>query len=313
MKPEILIAAIYTPDQLAYYDDDFIVHHAPTPEEAEVAISKVGANVRAVVTVGSQAFTGAMMDAMPKLQIIIIRGAGFEGIDLIAAKARGVIVCNTPSTNYFSVAEHAMALLLSIGRRIPADFTAIQQGKWQEHKSQPVRYLIYNKHIGILGLGAIGAAIAQRAIAFETTVSYHNRSKRLDVPYAYSPSALDLACESDVLIVATPGGPETKHLVSAKVLDALGPKGYLVNVGRGSIVDQNALIDALHDRRIAGAALDVVDGEPEMPQRLLNAPNVIITPHIGGGSTESRLAVIVAVIANLLAGMAGLPVKNQLV
>jgi lactate dehydrogenase-like 2-hydroxyacid dehydrogenase len=301
MKPEILIAAIYTPDQLAYYDD------------AEVAISKVGANVRAVVTVGSQAFTGAMMDAMPKLQIIIIRGAGFEGIDLIAAKARGVIVCNTPSTNYFSVAEHAMALLLSIGRRIPADFTAIQQGKWQEHKSQPVRYLIYNKHIGILGLGAIGAAIAQRAIAFETTVSYHNRSKRLDVPYAYSPSALDLACESDVLIVATPGGPETKHLVSAKVLDALGPKGYLVNVGRGSIVDQNALIDALHDRRIAGAALDVVDGEPEMPQRLLNAPNVIITPHIGGGSTESRLAVIVAVIANLLAGMAGLPVKNQLV
>jgi D-3-phosphoglycerate dehydrogenase len=313
MKPEILIAAIYTPDQLAYYDDDFIVHHAPTPEEAEVAISKVGANVRAVVTVGSQAFTGAMMDAMPKLQIIIIRGSGFEGIDLIAAKARGVIVCNTPSTNYFSVAEHAMALLLSIGRRIPADFTAIQQGKWQEHKSQPVRYLIYNKHIGILGLGAIGAAIAQRAIAFETTVSYHNRSKRLDVPYAYSPSALDLACESDVLIVATPGGPETKHLVSAKVLDALGPKGYLVNVGRGSIVDQNALIDALHDRRIAGAALDVVDGEPEMPQRLLNAPNVIITPHIGGGSTESRLAVIVAVIANLLAGMAGLPVKNQLV
>ncbi len=312
MKPEILIAAVYTPDQIAYYLDDFTVHHAPTPPEAEAAIPRLGAAIRAVVTVGSQNFTGAMMDAMPNLQIIVVRGAGFEGIDLDAAKARNVIVCNTPSTNYFSVAEHAMALLLAIGRRIPADFAAIQQGKWQEHKSQPVRYLIYNKHIGILGLGAIGAAVAQRALAFETTVSYHNRNKRDDVPYAYSPSALELARESDVLIVATPGGPDTNHLVSAEVLDALGPKGYLVNVGRGSIVDQEALIDALHDGRIAGAALDVVDGEPEMPPRLLSAPNLIITPHIGGGSTESLLAVIKAVIANLHAGMSGGEVKNRL-
>ena len=313
MKPEILIACIYTPDQLAHYEPEFAIHYAPTPDDARAAIPKVGANVQGVVTIGSQPFTAAMMDGLPKLKILVVRGAGIEAVDLAAAKQRGIVVCNTPSTNYFSVAEHAMALLLSIGRRVPDDWDGIRRGGWQQQKMLPVRYLIYRKRLGILGLGAIGAGIAKRAAGFDVTVGYHNRNRRDDVPYTYYPSALELAKNSDILMVATPGGKETRHLVSAEVLAALGPKGYLVNVGRGSIVDQEALTEALYAKRLAGAALDVVDGEPEMPPRLVNAPNVIITPHVAGGAAESRLAVIEAVTANLKAGLAGQEVKNRIV
>lgn len=311
MKPEILIAASYTPDQLAHYEDDFIIHHAPTEADVQEVLPSIGERISGVVTIGSLTFTDAYMAAMPNLKAIIIRGAGIEGMDLAAAQKRGVIVCNTPSTNFFSVAEHAMALLLSLGRRIPADFAGIQRGEWQKHKQQPVRYLIYRKRLGILGLGAIGKAIAERAAPFGVTVGYHNRNRRDDVTYSYAPSVLDLATESDILMIAAPGGADTHHLVDARVLDALGPEGYLVNVGRGSIVDQDALIEALHAGGIAGAALDVVDGEPEMPERLLSAPNVIVTPHVAGGSRESRLAVIEAVIANLNAAFNGGAVKNR--
>lgn len=312
VKPEILIACLYTPDQLAHYEPEFATHYAPTLADFQAAIPKVGANVQGVVTIGSQPFTAAMMDGLPKTKIIVVRGAGIEGVDLAAAKQRGIVVCNTPSTNYFAVAEHAMALLLSIGRRVPDDWAAIQRGGWQQQKTLPMRYLIYRKRLGILGLGAIGAGIAKRAAGFEVTVGYHNRNRRDDVPYTYFSSALELAKNSDILVIAAPGGKETRHIVTSEVLDALGPKGYLINVGRGSIVDQEALIEALHAKRIAGAALDVVDGEPEMPPRLVSAPNVIITPHIAGGAVESRLAVIEAVTANLKAGLAGQPVKNRI-
>jgi lactate dehydrogenase-like 2-hydroxyacid dehydrogenase len=294
MKPEIILCVAFAEDQVEIFRRDFEVHYAPTAADLAAALTAVGPRIRGAVTTGSCGLTGDQMRAMPKLEIVLTRGVGIENVDLATARREGVVVCNFSGGNFFAVADHAMGLLLSIVRRIPFDNEGVHQGEWMTHKVLPLRPVIYRKRMGILGLGAIGNAIAQRALGFEMSIGYHNRNRRDDVPYTYFENVQELAANSDILMISAPGGPGTSGLVGKDVVDAIGPSGFLVNVGRGSIVDSKALVEALEKRRIAGAAIDVVDGEPELPEWVLRAPNLVITPHVGGGAPETRYASIAA-------------------
>ncbi|UPY36194.1 2-hydroxyacid dehydrogenase [Sediminicoccus sp. KRV36] len=262
---------------------------------------------RAVLTNGATGFTAAEMAALPRLEIICAIGVGHENIDVAAARARGITVTHGPGTNAASVADHAMALLLGLLRGIPQADAAVKRGEWMGARGP--RPSVSGKRLGILGLGEIGLLIAQRAEAgFAMPIAYHNRRPREGCAYPWMASAAELAAWADVLMIAAPGGAATRHLVDAAALEALGPAGFLVNIGRGSVVDQPALIQALREGRIAGAALDVVDGEPVVPAEMLDLPNLIITPHIAGRSPEAVLATATLVVANLRAHFAGQPV-----
>ncbi|WP_424811426.1 2-hydroxyacid dehydrogenase [Roseococcus sp. YIM B11640] len=284
-------------------------HLAVGPEARAEAIARMKDEVRAVLTNGATGLTAAEMDALPNLSIITCMAAGHENVDLRAARARGIPVTHGPSTNDISVADHTLALLLSTVRRIPQADGAVRRGAWMA--SREPRPIVFGKKLGILGLGNIGRQIAERANrGFDMEIAYHNRAPRPEIPYAYMPSVTELAEWADFLVIAAPGGAGTRHLVDASVLHALGRGGYLVNIGRGSIVDSEALAAALKGGTIAGAALDVVDGEPEVPASLLEAPNLVITPHIAGRSPEAMMATANLLIANLDAHFAGEPLKT---
>ncbi|MDB5413348.1 MAG: Glyoxylate reductase [Rubritepida sp.] len=281
---------------------------APTPADRADGIAGAG-DVRAVLTNGAGGLSAAEIAALPKLELICCIGVGHENVDLAAAKARGIAVTNGPSTNDVTVADHTMALLLAIAREIPQADAAVRRGEWL--LARHPRPLVFGKKLGILGLGNIGMQIASRgANGFGMPVAYHNRSPRAGCPYTYMASVLALAEWSDFLVIATPGGRGTVHLVDAAVLAALGPAGYLINIGRGTVVDTAALIDALAHRRLAGAAVDVVPDEPNVPAGFAELTNLIMTPHIGGRSPEAMLATASLVAANLLAHFAGEPVKT---
>jgi lactate dehydrogenase-like 2-hydroxyacid dehydrogenase len=242
--------------------------------------------------------------ALPKLDIICALGAGYENIDVSAAKARNIIITHGPGTNDTSVADHAMALLMAIARGIVQSDSAVRRGEWAA--SRQVRPMVSGKRLGILGLGNIGEQIARRASAgFSMSVAYHSRTPRADCAWHYLPSPVTLAQWSDFLVVATPGGAMTRHLVDDAVLNALGADGFLINIARGSVVDTSALINALKKGSIGGAALDVVEGEPDVPAELLAQENVIITPHIAGRTPEAAEATIKLVLDNLQACFAG--------
>lgn len=262
--------------------------------------------IRAVLTNGSTGFDTDEMAGLPTLEIVCALGAGYEKIDLDAARARGVIVTHGPGTNDATVADHALALLMAIARGIVGADHAVRRGDWL--RSRQPRPTIFSKRLGVLGLGTIGEQIARRAAGgFDMPVAYHNRTPRAGAPWLYLASPVALAQWSDFMVVATPGGAATRHLVDADVLAALGPAGYLVNIARGSVVDTAALVDALEHGRIAGAALDVVEGEPSVPPDLARQQNVVLTPHIAGRSPEAVKATVDLVIDNLKAHFGGRP------
>ncbi|AVU76627.1 MULTISPECIES: 2-hydroxyacid dehydrogenase [Pseudomonas] len=278
---------------------------APTPAERKTAIHEHGERFSAVLTRGPLGLTAEEIAALPNLKIICVIGAGYEQVDLQAAHQRGIVVTNGAGVNASSVADHAMALLLALVRDIPHCDAALRRGEWP----RSARPSLAGKRLGVLGLGAVGMAIAKRAaLGFDMSVSYHNRRVRNDVPYTFCATPTELARVSDFLIVATPGGLDTRQLINKQSLDALGPKGFLVNVARASVVATADLISALEQRRIAGAALDVFDHEPEVPQALKNLPNVVLTPHVAGLSPEATRAMVELVGQNLTAFFSGKPV-----
>ncbi len=309
MKPDILVRIQFPSAGLDLLKQDFTVHYAPTPDELHKAISEVGPRVRAVVTNGSIGLKGEQMRAMPKLEMVTTQGVGFENVDMETATELGLVVTTGKGTNAFSVADHAMALLLAIARNLVWADRQVRAGAWL--KSRGPRPVVCRKRLGILGLGEIGIEIARRAEGFDMSVRYHNRNRRTDVPYEYKANPVELAADSDFVVVAMPGGPGTRGLIGGEFLDALGPKGFLVNIGRGTIVDTDALVAALNEGRIAGAALDVVAGEPEVPQALLDAPNLILTPHIASRSPESVSVAMKRISDNLKAHFAGEPLVSQ--
>jgi lactate dehydrogenase-like 2-hydroxyacid dehydrogenase len=278
---------------------------ATSPAERKKAIEAHGAQINAVLTRGPLGFYADEIAALPHLEIICVIGAGYEHVDLEAAKARNITVTNGAGVNAPSVADHALALLLSLVRDIPRADASVRRGEWRK----VMRPSLAGKRLGILGLGAVGMAIAKRAaLGFDMSVSYHNRQPRSDVPYAYCASPVELASTSDFFIVATPGGAGTRQLVDKQVLDALGPHGFIVNIARASVISTADLIEALEQNRIAGAALDVFDDEPHVPDALKALSNVVLTPHVAGLSPEALQGTVQLVADNLLAYFAGQPV-----
>ncbi len=309
MKPEIIVRIQFPSKGLALLEQDFIVHYAPSPDEFEKAIEAHGATVRALITNGSIGVTGDQLRRLRKVEIVLTQGVGHENVDLAAVKELGLVLTTGKGTNAFSVADHAMAMLLAIARNIVWANARVREGAWPQ--SREPQALAWQKRLGIMGLGEIGLQIADRAAGFGMTISYHNRNKRGDVDYEYKATPLDLARDNDFIIIVMPGGPGTKGIVNREFLDALGPQGFLINIGRGTIVDTAELIRALHEKRIAGAAIDVVAGEPAVSKELLDAPNLIITPHMAGRSPESVSEAMKRTSGNLKAHFAGQPLVSR--
>ena len=267
------------------------------------AIAEHGKKFRAVLTIGVIGITPEEIAAMPALELICCMGAGYEGVPLDVTRARGIATANGAGTNDDCVADHAFGLLISIVRGFRQLDRLCREGVWREEIPQPPN--VSGKKLGILGLGTIGQKIAKRAAAFDMEIGYHNRKPREGATQRYFDDLKSLASWADFLILAAPGGPATKHLVNAEVLDALGPQGYLVSIGRGSVVDTEALAKALREHRIAGAGLDVYESEPKRPEPLVGLDNVLLTPHMAGWSPEATQKSVNHFLANAEGHFAG--------
>lgn len=257
-----------------------------------------GARVEAVVTTGVHGASRALIAQLPALRAIVCFGVGVDAIDLAAAHERDVQVSNTPDVLNNCVADSAMALLLAVARQVVKADHFVRDQRWGSERFG-LTTALGGKTCGIVGMGPIGRAIADRAVAFGMTVKYSTRTARSDLTYSYCESVAQLAAQSDFLLLALPGGAATSGLVGREVLDALGPKGILVNVARGTVLDQPALIEALLQGRIGGAGLDVFADEPHVPQSLRELDNVVLSPHIASGTVETRQAMADCVLANL--------------
>lgn len=313
MKPVLLVLNLQVPahlQQMAQTFPDFDVVYAPEPDQAEAAIAEHGARVQCVCTVGASGLTAAQMQRMPKLSLVCAMGAGYENIDVAYAKAHGIAVGNGAGTNDECVADHAMGLLIAAVRGMIKLDRSTRAGIWRSALPLPAN--VSGKRLGIVGLGTIGAKIAKRAAAFDMPIGYHNRKPREGVTHQYFDDLLALAAWADVLLVATPGGAGTKHLVNAEVLSALGEKGVLVNIARGSVVDTQALAAALRAGELAGAGLDVYESEPLPPQELIELDSVVLTPHVGGWSPEAVQNSVDRFIANMRNHLDGKPLVSPI-
>lgn len=303
MKPLLLAITLLSDVHRARIAEYFDLVYVPELAGRASALAACGAEVRVVLTIGSVGLTAQEMDAMPQLALVCALGAGFENIDRAHAQTRGIVVANGAGTNEDSVADHALGLLLAAVRAIPRNDRACRDGIWRD--ALPLPPQVAHRRLGIVGLGSIGMKIVQRALGFDMAVGYHNRRPREDVAHTYFGSVVALAEWADFLVVAVPGGPATRHLVDARVLTALGPQGFLVNIGRGSVVDTAALAEALRDGRIAGAGLDVYESEPVPPESLVGLDQVVLSPHLGGWSPESLDASVQRFLDNALGHFAG--------
>jgi len=266
-------------------------------------------SVREMITAGDTPLGAGMKDQMPKLAAIVCYGTGYDGVDLVAASKRNITVGHSPGANAASVADIAVTLMLAAVRRLPVADQYVRSGDWAALKPSPMmrpQAGLRGRKVGVYGMGEIGRKIAARVANFETEVGYFSRSQH-DVPYQYFPNLEALAEWCSVLMIAVRAGTDTHHMVNADILRKLGGDGYVVNISRGSVIDQQALIAALTDQTIAGAGLDVYAKEPHPPDALSAFPNVVLTPHIGGHTLESHLAMQDCVMANLAAYFAGKP------
>jgi hydroxypyruvate reductase len=270
------------------------------------------ATVRALITAGGTALGAAAMDQLPALGAIVCYGTGYDGVDLAAAAARGIAVGHSPGANAASVADIAVTLMLAATRRLIVADAYVRSGDWAAAKPSPMMRPqpgLPGRKIGVYGMGEIGRKIAARVAAFEAEVGYFSRSHH-DLPYQYFSTLEALAEWCSVLMIAVRAGADTHHAVDVNILRKLGKDGYVVNIARGSVIDQQALVAALADQSIAGAGLDVFEKEPHAPNALTAFPNVVLTPHVGGHTVESHRAMQDCVIANLEAFFAGKPLPH---
>ena len=263
--------------------------------------------VRGIATEANRGANRALIAALPALEVISVFGVGTDSVDLAAARQRGIPVSNTPDILTDEVADLAIGLMLSSARQILFADGYVRDGSWASKGPIPLGRSVKGKTLGVVGLGGIGRAIADRGAAFRMRVIYNGPRRKADAPYEFVGDLVDLARQSDYLMVACKGGPDTRHLVSAAVIDALGPKGTLINVARGSVVDEPALVAALAQGRLGHAALDVFESEPSPSPEVLKLPNVIVQPHQGSATLETRCAIGQLMIDNLSAHFAGRP------
>lgn len=269
-----------------------------------------GGEFTGVVTSARYGADKALIDAMPALKVISSFGVGLDAFDLDAARARGIAVGYTPDVLNDCVADTAFALLMDVSRGVSAADRFVRRGDWLTGQF-PLATKVSGKRLGILGLGRIGRAIARRASGFDMQVRYHNRNAVPDVDYGYAPTLKELAQWCDYLVIASAGGDSTRGLVSREILDALGPKGFLINISRGTVTDQDALVDALVHKRIAGAGLDVFTHEPKVPEALMALDNVVLLPHVASNTHETRADMGQRVEDNLAAFFAGRPLVSS--
>ena len=293
MKPGLLQIGGFPPEVQSQIDAAFSrVHLADVERDPSCA-----GEIRAIVTRSNLEVPAALVERLPKLEIIATNGVGYDLIPLALAARRGIVVTNTPDVLNAAVAELCIGSLLALLRQLPQADRYVREGRWRS-ANFPLATSLAGKQVGIVGLGRIGKDIARRLEPFGVTLAYHGRSDQ-QLAWRFEPDLVALARDADILIVAAPGGRETARMISARVLDALGPDGYLVNVARGSLVDQEALLAALRDRRIAGAALDVFDNEPDIDARFFGLENVLLMPHIGSATQETRAAMAQLMLDNL--------------
>ncbi|KAA0682235.1 2-hydroxyacid dehydrogenase [Roseomonas genomospecies 6] len=312
MKPEILLVEPMMPYIEAALDAGYTVHRLAAAPDRDRLVAEVGPRVRAVVTGGGTGVGNAVMDACPNLGIVAINGVGTDAVDLKHAASRGVRVTNTPDVLTDDVADLAIGLMIAGSRRMMVGDRFVRAGRWPGG-SLPLARKVTGKRLGILGLGRIGQAIAQRAAGFGMDIAYTNRKPRGDVPYRFVASPVDLARESDILIVAASAGADARNMVNRAVIEALGPDGLLVNVARGAVVDEPELVAALADGRLGGAALDVFANEPHAPEALFGLDSVVLQPHQASATVETRKAMGDLVLANLSAFFAGQPLPTAVV
>lgn len=272
------------------------------PDDADAFLAEHGSKFVAVATM--KGISDKVMAVLPNLKVIASFGVGYDAINADAAAARGILVTHTPDVLNNEVADTAIMLWLAVAKDMVPSEAWARSGRWETSGAFPLARSVRGRKVGILGLGRIGKTIASMAQMFDADVSYHSRSQK-DVPYQYFASLTDMARAVDVIFVITPGGPETEKLVSADVIDALGPNGILINIARGSVVDETALIAALKDGRLGGAGLDVFEAEPHIPDALKAMPNVVLLPHIGSATVETRAAMGDLVCDNLEAWAEG--------
>jgi lactate dehydrogenase-like 2-hydroxyacid dehydrogenase len=309
MPEQVLIYSRFPKSMMVRIGQHFDLMDAAGKPPGEIFTTEQLAGIRALITAGGTPLSAAAMDMLPSLRAIVCYGTGYDGVDLAAAAERGIAVGHSPAANAASVADLALTLMLAVTRRLlPAD-DYVRSGNWSAAKPSPLMSPQPGnpgRRVGVYGMGAIGRKIAARAAAFETEVAYHSRSRH-DVPYEYHPNLESLVEWCDVLMIAVRAGADTRHVIDADMLRKLGKDGYLVNISRGSVIDQEALVAALTDKTIAGAGLDVYEKEPHAPDALTAFPNVVLTPHVGGHTLESHVAMQDCVIANLTAFFAGKP------
>lgn len=302
-KAHLLVLGEMLPALEAALADRFEVHRS-TDAGLAAAVAAHGPLVRAIVTRGRERTTAALVDELPALEIIANFGVGYDSVDVAAAVRRGVVVTNTPGVLDDEVADFTVGLLLATVRRLPQADRFVREGRWHT-EAFPLSATLRDRAVGLAGLGRIGRRIARRVAAFDVPVVYHARNARPDVPYRYYPDLLAMARDVDTLVLVVPGGPATRHLVGAEVLAALGPRGILVNVARGSVVDEAALVSALRDGTILAAGLDVFADEPEVPPALLALENVVALPHVASATHHTRAMMGRLVVDNLVSWFEG--------
>ncbi|GAU82463.1 2-hydroxyacid dehydrogenase [Bosea sp. BIWAKO-01] len=300
---------IMTGPLMAYAADQlkarFTVHELWKAEDRAAVLKEIGGKVRGVAGGGAHVrIDGALFDALPKLEIVANFGVGYDTVDAKEAGKRGLIVTNTPDVLTDEVADLALGLLLATVRQLPQVDRYLRAGKWLE-KAYPLTSSLRTRKVGIVGLGRIGKAVAQRIEAFGLAVSYHGRSRQADVPYRYYPSLVEMAADVDTLISVAPGGASTHHMINAEVLKALGPNGIVINVGRGSVIDEQALIEALKNKVILSAGLDVFEDEPRVPAELIAMDHVVLLPHVGSASVHTREQMGQLLVDNLVSWFDG--------
>lgn len=304
MKGEILAAGFLPEDAMRELESRYRVHHYYAASNPQALLQQVSANIVCMVGTSHAMMSAELINAMPNLKQISIYGTGYEKVDRKAASDRNIIITNTPDVMTSDVADLALGLILTVVREMVAADSFVRSGRMGK-QSMPFAHSLNSKKLGIVGLGNIGSEVAIRAEPFGLDISYHSRKIKPDAPYRYYDNLKELATDVDILVLAVPGGEETLHMIDAEILAALGPKGTLINIGRGSLVDEPALVHALENGIIRAAGLDVFEDLANPSAALLGMPNVVLSPHRGSATHESRSAMARIIVGNVDAFFAG--------